>query len=151
MSFFCAVRQCGPVLQIAFTFCSPYLPYHEFGPRSVSGPPFGNVEPCSGDRAGFVVWRLDTCKHESWRYKRPMTTRSPWTWQVMFGPRRMLRKPGDSGRQEVRHFEDERAAREFARRMVQAGHTVQAGTKPGVEPAQKVLPAEVDAWCAEKD
>jgi hypothetical protein len=63
----------------------------------------------------------------------------------------MLRKPGDPGRQEVRHFEDERAAREFARRMVQAGHTVQAGTKPGVEPAKKVALAEIEPWCAEKD
>ena len=69
----------------------------------------------------------------------------------MFGPRRMLRKPGDPGRQEVRHFEDERTAREFARRMVQAGHTVEARTKVGVEPAKKVSPVEIAAWCAEKD
>src|SRR5215211_2147090 len=41
--------------QIAFTFRSPYLPYDEFGPRSVSGPRFGNIEPCSGDRVGFFV------------------------------------------------------------------------------------------------
>ena len=80
-----------------------------------------------------------------------MAAPKQWTWHVMFGPHRMLTKRGDSGRQTVRHFEDEQSAREFARRMVQAGHTVQAGTKPGVEPAKKVLPTEVEAWCAEKD
>jgi hypothetical protein len=26
---------------------------------------------------------------------------------------------------------------------------VQAGTTPGVEPAKKVLPAEIEPWCAE--
>src|SRR5215203_458168 len=72
-----------------------------------------------------------------------MAAPKQWLWQVMFGPHRMLTERGDSGRQSVRHFEDEQSAREFARRMVQAGHTVQAGTKPGVEPAKKVLPAEV--------
>ena len=80
-----------------------------------------------------------------------MAVPEQWLWQVMFRPHRMLTKRGDSGRETVRHFEDERAAREFARRMVQAWHTVRAGTKPGVEPAKKVRPAEVAAWCAEKD
>ena len=80
-----------------------------------------------------------------------MAVSKQWLWQVMFGPHRMLTKRGNSGRETVRHFEDEQAAREFARRMVQAGHTVRAGTKPGVEPAKKVPPAEVAAWCAEKD
>ena len=80
-----------------------------------------------------------------------MAVPKQWLWQVMFGPHRMLTKRGDSGRHTVRHFEDEQAAREFARRMVQAGHTVQAGTKPGVEPAKKVALAEIEPWCAEKD
>jgi hypothetical protein len=62
----------------------------------------------------------------------------------------MLTKRGDTGRQSVRHFEDEQAAREFARQMVQAGHTVQAVTKPGIEPAKKVRPDEIEGWCAEK-
>src|SRR5215203_5290885 len=122
------VRQCAPLRQSAFTFAHHICPITSW-PRSVSGQPLGNVEPCSGDRAGFLVWRLDTCKHEGWRYKRPMTTRSPWTWQVMFGPRRMLRKPGDSGRQEVRHFEGERAAREFARRWFRLGTLLRRARK----------------------
>jgi hypothetical protein len=84
-------------------------------------------------------------------YTPYMAAPKQWTWHVMLGPHRMLTKRGDSGRQSVRHFEDEQSAREFARRMVRAGHTVQAGTKPGVEPAKKVLPAEVGAWCAEND
>ena len=67
----------------------------------------------------------------------PMTAPKQWHWQVMFNPHRMLTKRGDSGRQEVRHFEDEQGAREFTRRMVRAGRTVQACTKPGIEPAKK--------------
>ena len=96
-------------------------------------------------------WRGIVAKLRSRVHLISMAVPKQWLWQVMFGPHRMLTKRGDSGRQTVRHFEDEQAAREFARRMVQAGHTVRAGTKPGVEPAKKVHPAEVEAWCAEKD
>jgi hypothetical protein len=80
-----------------------------------------------------------------------MAIREEWTWQVMYGTRRAFGASGTPGVQRVKHFRDEQAAREFARKMVQAGHTVQAETKVGVEPAKKVRPTAITAWCAAKD
>jgi len=50
---------------------------------------------------------------------------------------------------ERRHAHDQREPRVFARKALDDGHVVQAGTTPGVEPAKKVLPAEIEPWCAE--
>ena len=72
-------------------------------------------------------------------------------WYVIFGPRRVLGTQNASAAQTIRHFENEDAAREFARKQVDEGQMVEAGTKPGIEPAKKVRPAEIAAWCAEKD
>jgi hypothetical protein len=49
----------------------------------------------------------------------------------------------------IAYFQTEDGGREFARKALDDGHIVQAGTTPGVEPAKKVLPAKLEAWCAE--
>jgi hypothetical protein len=70
-------------------------------------------------------------------------------WYVMYGPRRVLRTPSGKSARTIEYFRTEDEAREFARKALDEGHIVEAGTTPGVEPAKKVLPAELEAWCAE--
>jgi hypothetical protein len=70
-------------------------------------------------------------------------------WYVMYGPRRVLRTPSGKSAQTIEYCQTEDGAREFALKVLDQGHIVQAGTTPGVEPAKKVLPAELEAWCAD--
>ena len=71
-------------------------------------------------------------------------------WYVMYGPRRVLRtRSGKPAQTMIEYFQTEDGGREFARKALDDGHIVQAGTTPGVEPAKKVLPAEIEPWCAE--
>ena len=77
----------------------------------------------------------------------PMISESPW--YVMYGPRPVLRTPSGKSVRTIEYFRTEDEAREFARKALDEGHVVEAGTTPGVEPAKKVLPAELEHWCAE--
>ena len=80
-----------------------------------------------------------------------MSMRSENPWYVMFGSRRVLRKGAGKPAQTIEYFRTEDDARAFARERLEEGHTVQAGTTPGVEPVKAVRPDASAAWCAEKD
>jgi hypothetical protein len=69
-------------------------------------------------------------------------------WYVMFGSRGVFSKPGGKSPQTIEYFGTEDEARAFARERLAGGHTVQAGTTPGVEPVRMVRPDEAAAWCA---
>ena len=81
----------------------------------------------------------------------PMLSENPW--YVMFGSRqvRQMRTARGTSAQTIEYFRSEDDARDFAREMLGQGHTVQAGTTPGVEPTKTVRPDETAAWCSYKD
>ena len=73
------------------------------------------------------------------------------TWYVMFGPRRSYRTPDRRSSQTIHHFDSEADARSFARIAIRNGHTVVAGTRPGLEPVTRVAAEQVRIWALDRD